>query len=248
MENLSTITFTNGLAASVLQVTQEMPVSSVLQQLGLMPNRPVLVVIGGASKLSPIDFDRVRSLFIDVLAPIAEQWHACVIDGGTDTGVMRLMGQARAAVGGTFPLIGVAPIGLITLPGDAPRSEDEAPLEPHHTHIVLVPPGSQWGDESPWLAEIASKLADNAPSVTVLINGGEVTWIDASENVQEGRSLLVIAGTGRTADLIAAGLRGEPTDARAVELIKSGHVQAIDLTAGTEVLASIIEKIFAAKE
>ncbi len=104
------------------------------------------------------------------------------------------------------------------------------------------------GDESSWLADIANTLAGRAPSVVVLINGGEITWKNALENIQAGRSVIVVAGSGRTADLIAAGLRGEVTDRRAEELIASGLVQAIDLKAGADTLARIIKNMFYSKE
>jgi SLOG in TRPM, prokaryote len=247
MEKPFKITFLKDATADAIHIHAPTEVSHVLQELGLQRGQPVLVVIGGASQLSEADFIRVQQLFVEVLAPLAQQWNASVVDGGTDAGVMRLMGQARAATQTTFPLIGICPVGLATLPHVALASEDAALLEPHHTHFILVP-GNNWGDESGWIAHIASELADTAPSVTVLINGGEVTWKDASQNVEEGRSILVIAGSGRTADKLAAVLRGETTDQRAQELVESGLVQAIDLTTCAEVLPKTIEKIFSSRE
>jgi len=156
------------------------------------------------------------------------------------------MGRARAAIGATFPLIGVAPTGLAILPGQDLPSEEAAYLEPNHSHFVLVP-GAHWGEESSWIAQIASKLADGQPTLAVLTNGGEITWQDASENVHEGRLVIVIAGSGRTADVLASVLRGENRDQRAQKIIDSGLVQAIDLTTGREELTRTIETIFAGK-
>ncbi|NJK53203.1 MAG: hypothetical protein HC936_11070 [Leptolyngbyaceae cyanobacterium SU_3_3] len=209
-------------AASVVRVDPAVGLAIALREVGLSAQpRRVLVVVGGASKLTKAGHQGVRQLFLEVLAPLAQKWQACVVDGGTDTGVMQLMGQARTAINGTFPLVGVAPIDLATLPNQTPASEDSAPLEPNHTHFLLIP-GSQWGDDSPWIAQVATELANNAASVTVLINGGEITWQDALQNVQQGRSVIVVSGTGRTADLMAAALRGEATDHRADPLIASG--------------------------
>ena len=248
MEKPFKITFPNQLTARAIQVNSTVTLSDALHELGFHHrHHRVLVVIGGASKLSVEDFARVRLLFVKVLAPLAEKWGAFVVDGGTDVGVMRLMGQARAELGATFPLIGVSPVGLAVLPNQVVFAEKAAPLEPHHTHFVLVP-GSTWGDESSWIADIASELADGAPSVTVLINGGEVTWQDALQNIQAGRSLVVIEGSGRTADLLAAVLRGEAIDERAETLVASGLVQAIDLEAGLEALTQIIEEIFSTEK
>lgn len=247
MENPFRILFPNQSVADVLHVHPSTELTTAFQKLGLQKGHRVLVVIGGASRLSDEDFGRVRLIFSDVLAPLVKKWGAYVIDGGTDAGVMRLMGQARAETNGLFPLIGICPIGLAVLPGATGLSEDSADLEQHHTHFLLVP-GSSWGDESSWIAKAASELANGKPSVTVLINGGEVTWKDASQNAQQGRSIIVIAGSGRTADQLAAVLRGKAMDQRAQEIINSGLVQAIDLTAGHEELTKTIEKIFAAAE
>ena len=247
MANSFQIEFSNQSVADIIRPQSTSDLPSALRDLGLQKGRCVLVVIGGASKLSEDDFARVRRIFSEVLAPLAEKWGAYVVDGGTDAGVMRLMGQARSEHHGGFPLIGVCPEELAILPGEAEPSDDAAWLEPHHTHFLLVP-GTAWGDESPWIANVASELADGKPSVTVLINGGEITWKDASQNILHGRSVIVIAGSGRTADHLAAVLRGELIDQRAQELVDSGLIQAIDLSAGHEELTKTIERIFAAAE
>ena len=245
MEKQFKIAFPNASIATAIRVESLTDIESVVHQLGIKSHRPAIVIIGGASKLSQADFDRVRQLFVSVLAPLAQKWQAVVIDGGTDAGIMQLMGQARAEIGADFTLVGVAPRDLAVLPGGTPLGE-AAPLEPNHTHFVLVP-GTNWGDESAWIARLASTIAASA-SVTVLINGGEITWKDASESVQADRSVIVIAGSGRTADVLAAALLGSSTDARAEELIASGLVTAIDLSADENTLIDSIEEIFAAKE
>lgn len=245
MEKPSKISFSNGLVAESIRLETSADLASELHRLGFEGRHPALVVIGGASKLSEADFHRLQKLFVEVLAPLAQKWQAVVIDGGTDTGVMRLMGQARSAISANFPLIGVAPCGLATLPTEIATTQDAAPLEPHHTHFILVP-GSNWGDESGWIAKVASAIADSA-SVTVLINGGEITWKDASQSVKADRSIIVIAGTGRTADILAAALQGDSKDERAAALAASGLVRAIDLDTGADTLAAMIEDIFAAR-
>ncbi|NET37301.1 MAG: hypothetical protein F6K19_35640 [Cyanothece sp. SIO1E1] len=240
MEQSSNLTFSNQATASVVQVQERGNLSVALKAIGLQGPRPTLIVIGGASKLSAVDLARVRALFAKVLAPLAEAMGAFVIDGGTDAGVMRLMGQARAEIAAQFPLVGVTPVGLATLPDKPAFSAESSPLEAHHTHFVLIP-GSQWGDESSWMVDVATALAHGAPSVVVLVNGGEITWKDVYHNVKAGRSVIVIAGSGRTADILAQALRGEAiTDERAVEIIASGLLQAVDLEAGFETLATVV--------
>ncbi len=69
--------------------------NEVPELLGLSA-RPVLVVVGGASGM-PDESPGLSTLFDDVLAPLVEKAGATVVDGGTDEGVMRLMGAAREA-------------------------------------------------------------------------------------------------------------------------------------------------------
>ena len=83
-----------------------------------------------------------------------------------------------------------------------------------------------WGDESPWLARVASVLAGEA-SVTLLVYGGEIAWLDAARSIDVGRRLIAVAGSGRTADELAAAARREPSDPRARDLIASGLVDIV---------------------
>lgn len=207
-------------SAQVVQVRQKIDIPIALQTLGLHP-RPTLVLIGGASHVSSSDFDRIQRLFVEVLAPLAEELGAIVVDGGTNAGVMQLIGQARSTLSATFPLVGVSPIQLVHFSDQLSAQLDKQPefnqcnqflcastvaLEPHHTHFILVP-GTAWGDESSWLSWIASSLAGNNPSIAVLVNGGKVSLVDVQWNIAEGRPIVIIAGSGRLADEIADAIR-----------------------------------------
>jgi hypothetical protein len=235
------LTFSTGIQAKLLHVSAGGDLRDILEYLGVSNPRPVLVIVGGASRISEEDQARVRSLFVKVLAPLAQMLDATVIDGGTDSGIMSMMGRARTKTRSTFPLIGVAPIGMTILPDQPSPHPDAAALEPNHTHFVLVP-GDYWGAESAWMARLASALAQHCPSVTILINGGEVTWNDAKQNVEVGRHLIVVAGSGRTADALAEALRGKMTDERARRLVASGLMQAVDLRSATK-LETVIREI-----
>jgi hypothetical protein len=103
-----------------------------------------------------------------------------------------------------------------------------AELEPHHTHVVLVP-GDSWGDESPWLSEVATVVAGEHPSATLVINGGEITYEDVSHSLAAGRPVIVVAGTGRTADAIAAAAGGAGDDVCAARLAASPLVRIVRL-------------------
>ncbi|MEO0405813.1 MAG: hypothetical protein AAF289_00530 [Cyanobacteria bacterium P01_A01_bin.135] len=231
------------LQTTLLRVDEPAALPAALPALGFKQPRPTLVIIGGASKLSDADFAKVTQLFTGVIAPFAQDRQLTVVDGGTDAGVMRLIGQGRASIDGDFPLVGVAPVGLVDLPEYADgASAESCPLEPHHTHCLLVP-GDQWGDESWWMAAVATQLAGSCGSAAVVVNGGEITWKDAAAHAEAGRPLLVIAGSGRTADIIAAAARGEAADPRATQLVATHKLQVVEL-AQPEALKDRLNDIF----
>src|SRR5438876_8878179 len=67
---------------------------SALIELGLDGGRPTIVVAGGAGGLAEPELDRLRPLFTELVLAAA-RLGAAVVDGGTDAGVMRLLGRAR---------------------------------------------------------------------------------------------------------------------------------------------------------
>ncbi|MGK7888611.1 MAG: hypothetical protein AB4042_04710 [Leptolyngbyaceae cyanobacterium] len=228
---------------NVLPVDDRCALPDVLTKVVDGQHRPTLVLVGGASNLSEEHLQRVQAIFTNILAPLAEEFGLIVVDGGTDAGVMRLMGSARRAIAGTFPLIGVAPIGLVNLPGQPALYEDAADLEPHHTHCLLIP-GNQWGDESDWIANVASVLAADHESVVLLVNGGNVTWFDARVNVEADHPVIVLAGSGRAADVLAKAIAGEPVeDERAKPLVESGLLSSVELYQADSVLTQELKRL-----
>lgn len=201
--------------------------------------RTALVVVGGASGMSPHETRRLRPVFRDVLAPVAQRLDASVIDGGTDVGVMQLMGSARGEAGSRFPLIGVLVDDLVSC--SSTSDAQAVALEPHHTDFVLVP-GSEWGEEARWLARLATVVATSHGSATVLVNGGETAVADVRHSVEAGRHVAVLDGSGRTADVLAAAVRGECADPSVTSLAESGLLHVVDSQDRNE-LACLLEDL-----
>src|SRR2546421_4390826 len=201
IEKPARFTFSNGRSALAVRVRHGEELPTALHELGLRSGQPNLVLIGGASKMNVKELNGIRSLFVEGLVPAIAALDATVIDGGTDAGIMQLMGQARAITGETFPLIGVTVAGKVTTPDRIDHSGKGTFLEPHHTHFVLVP-GTHWGDESPWLFRVADVLAARAASLTILVNGGENASGGVTHSVEGGPPLLVIRGRRRTDDTL----------------------------------------------
>jgi SLOG in TRPM, prokaryote len=221
-------------------------VPAALRSLGLRCGRPVLVSVGGAGGLTPEHLDAMASLMRERVVPALDRWGAAVVDGGTDSGVMRVMGEARDAAKASFPLVGVAARGTVTVPGENGSGTDTVDLEPHHTQVLLVP-GHTWGDESPWLSHVATVIAAGHPSATLVVNGGEITYDDIAHAVAAGRPVIVVAGTGRTADAIAAAAgqtTGDPVNERAARLAASPLLRVVRLN-DPDGLTSTLEAVLA---
>ena len=171
-------------------------------ELHLNKSYPVIVLIGGQIDTPQADATRQG---IQTIARIAHDMNALVICGGTDMGVMAEIGQVRSKNSYTFPLVGITPEQLVTWK-DGPSStkflwwgNQRWQLEPHCTHFILVP-GGKFGDESPWIVATAALLSKNHRSVTVLINGGEVSRKDIDLSLKDGRPVIALSRTGRLAD------------------------------------------------
>jgi SLOG in TRPM, prokaryote len=232
------IRFRGGQTATAVRVDQPSELSAALAALGLRAPRLVVALIGGAGLMDARDQDRLRPLFERALVPMAGRLGLVVIDGGTDAGVMRLIGQARTRAAARFPLVGVPAAGTVRYPGKHrraprrwplkhPRARRRWPLDAHHPHFLLVP-GAAWGDEAPWIARVGTELAGGWPSVSVLVNGGEIAYTDVACSLRVGRPVLAVVGSGRAADQLASAVRGGPADQRAVRLAASGLVEVVD--------------------
>ena len=200
--------------AIVVEVSTPADLPLALARIGLVGSRPVLVVVGGADRLHPAIARRLLDLFRDRLAPMLERLGAVVIDGGTDAGVMAVVGQARRQPGAGFSLVGVAARGTVQLPGE-PVARG-VPPEPNHTHLILVP-GVAWGDEVPWIAAAASAVAGSRGSATLVAGGGRITERDIAASLSAGRPTLLLMGSGGSADAAAAGTMRHPLLRRIAE-------------------------------
>lgn len=237
------VTFENGTTAKGIYLSEATDILTAIQHLGLQAGCPTLVVVGGASGLAPEDLQKLRSLFKEVLCPFATAFNFAVIDGGTDAGVMQLMGESREATGGAFPLIGVVVEKKAVLPNRPSPADDAADLEPRHTHFLLVP-GSEWGEESEWIAQVATILSNGKPSMTLLINGGAIALHqDIPNSVEQVRPVLVIGGSGRSADRLANAVTGQTSDPEVQSLVDSGLIHTVDLSVGKELLKAALQQV-----
>lgn len=209
----------------------------MLDALEIASPRAVILLFGGAAGLENSCKAQLATLFAEGVAPVAAQLGALVIDGGTQSGIMAIMGEAVAQSHAKVELLGIAPKGKITNPEIAGKSKisEGASLEPNHSHFVLVE-SNDWGGETTTMLKLARGC--NAPIVAILVNGGTVAADEALQSVRNGWPLLVMEGSRRFADEVSAAVRdghaAKSTEMR--EIARSGRVALFHIDAAAEKL------------
>ncbi len=216
------IAFPDGHMARALRVNSSTDTQFILKELDLT-EKPCIFISGGAGGMSDADRTRVQSM-IDAVADFANNNGAVIIDGGTEAGVMKMVGDARHSSKHDFPLIGVAPLGKIAYPGYS-NPDQEAELEDGHSHFVLVE-GEEWGDETDLIVGMMEALRDGSklPGVVILINGGSIALkeVHLATTKQLGLPTLVLEGSGRAADELSTAFRSGKTSRKILKAILDG--------------------------
>jgi hypothetical protein len=198
------ITLDNGDLAYAVVPPRTEKYGEILQALPIPQPKALLIVIGGAKNLDESTKATLLPLFSNGIAATAAEIGALIIDGGTKSGIMELMGQGVAEQEHQPVLLGVAPEGKVCYQSQPTHvvGEGKTPLDPNHSHFILVK-GDQWGDETSTMFGIAQEIAKQSPVVTVLASGGDVAKQEVLQSVQRGWPILVITDTGQLADTLA---------------------------------------------
>jgi hypothetical protein len=228
------IVFPNNNGAKLVAALRATPMASLIEALGISPPKNLILVIGGADKLDEKLTSRLTQLFSRGIARAAADAEALIIDGGTQAGVMQIMGQSIVDRGRKSSLLGVAPAGKVTYPGGpSVPSNDSAPLDPNHSHFVLVD-GNEWGSETETLFELAA--AFNVPVLAILVNGGAIAKDELLQSVRRNWPVIVIEGSGRLADEIAALKKqlSQIEDPALAEIVEEGDLRIFPITGALE--------------
>jgi hypothetical protein len=185
-----------------------------------------IALIGGADGLDTGDTAALEGFFLR-LADHLERTGTAVVDGGTDSGVMRMIAAARRARGAGFRLVGVVPEGALDR-----TTRDGLPIDVAPDHDIVVVPGMVFGDESPWLFAAADHLAAGV-APTIVVNGGRLTLDEAGDRLANRALVIVVAGSGRAADELAA-------DSAAP---REGTLRVLPVTAGVMDITQALESI-----
>jgi SLOG in TRPM, prokaryote/SMODS and SLOG-associating 2TM effector domain 1/Protein of unknown function (DUF4231) len=221
------IRFPNGNRARFIKSPSNASAGDLIRILQINKPRSLLLLIGGADELDQNLTSQLDQLFSRGLARAAADTEAVIMDGGTAAGVMELMGKAVADRGRVSPLVGVAPIGKVTYPGEPANvrgDDDRVPLDPNHSHFVLTE-GSDWASGNEAMVKLASELGAGLTVIAVLVNGGPSTKDEVLRSVRQGWPIIVIEGSGRLADEIAGLTKKKPQidDPVMAEIVSEGN-------------------------
>ena len=188
------LSLNRGRTIKAANIADNKEIEPALTQLEIPHPQKAIVLVGGASGIGFSDKLAMRKA-IRIVVKLAEKTNAVVIDGGTQAGIMAEIGKQRKSNKFSFCLIGVVFDTLLM------KKEPNKILDPNHTNFLLVP-GDNWGDESSWISKIATVVAGAKKSITILINGGEISQHDVQYSILENRPVFIMRGTGRLADEI----------------------------------------------
>ena len=183
-----------GVTVRAANVEDNIEIQEALTQFEIPHPNSVIVLVGGAGGIGWSEKFPMKKA-IRIVAQLAEETHSVIVDGGTQAGIMLEIGKQRKQNKYTFPLIGVVFDSLVI------EEDPKSILDPNHTHFFLIP-GSDWGDESGWIARIATVVAGDQKSITILVNGGDISRTDVEYGLLENRPAFIMRGTGRMADEI----------------------------------------------
>lgn len=198
---LKTLEFANGKTAQVLETLPTISAHDVCDWLNLPTFRFCVSVHGGAMALPPEEHSAIVAFLRDGLIRFAQDNQVLVTDGGTDTGVNKILGQAYSEAKATFPLVGVTVRGAVTYPNETPPSGAEVfALNSDHSHFVVVD-ANDFGTESYILVGMARARGNYG--VALAINGGGIVRAEIEMQARLGTPVITLKGTGRYADDLA---------------------------------------------
>lgn len=183
------------MPATIVEIDPQRKLDEQIAQLQL-PKLPPIVLLG--------DFDatlnsRVRAICSRVLAAVALDPGALIIDNARCSSCAGLMGQVAADEDVTPPIVGIVPNGRAS--GD---------IDPNHDKVLRLP--AEWTDTTKYAFQVIDAIAGQAPdpgqAIAVLFGGGEEEKkaVIRCSGSRRDWPIIVIQGSGGLADQIAQAL------------------------------------------
>ena len=242
------ITFPNGNEAQLITVSADAdPTQAVLKKLSLGSPEGLIIVSGDTINLDEPVQQRLTQLLSRGLAKMAINMNAVLMDNGKTSGLVTMMGQSVADRGYQSPLVGVASATQVNYPEQSETGalhEGATPLEPNHTHFVLVDAKNHY-QEMDFKCRLGAAVASHHPTVTILINGGEESRAEVLRAVRLNWPLIVFSGSGQLADEIADLYQNPPNfipEPELAEIIAEGQIFIFPIDGEIEELERLIHR------
>jgi hypothetical protein len=251
------IRFENHNEAVVVSPQADSKAEEVAGKLDIKPYKAVVLILGDADAGDVPLIRRLTQLFGRGVARAAAEAEAVIVDGGTQAGVAGLMGLGVAGRGYKSALIGVAAADAVTYP-KGPEPDGRVPLEPNHSHFVLVQDGAEAmrydlvsalagrtadGGRQPPNRKDAEREANKVPALALLAGGGPASTDEVLRAVRQGLPLIVVEGSGGLADQIAAGWKQRqtlPDDPVMAEILADGEIHVHPLSSPAQAIERLI--------
>ena len=208
---------------SISNKTSPARLAIFVREYWCLPEPKLLITVTGGLediKLSPT----LQQAFDLGLATAATSAKAWIFTRGSDTGVMKLVGNTIVRHGLTVPLIGVLPWGCINGRDELHRnigritsysnevagqpSAYSSPLNRHHSHFVFVDNGKAgkdaWGSEIDMRAtlELAVCKAQKTPVVQLVVQCTPDDIATVLNSSMAGQPIVIVAESGGAAGAI----------------------------------------------
>ncbi len=207
--------------------------------------RAVIMFNGGTAELEPELHQKLNTILQDGLAQVVVEDQITLITGGTQAGIFALLGDGLGKWGRTAPCIGVCVEKLVRWKQPLLKiaKDKRAPLEAHHSHFVLVD-GKKWGDELNTMYTLGQHLSQNCPTLNIYAGGGKICKREMQTAVDQGRKMILLAGSGRLTDEVLKAHRGETVeDERIKTIAEQGDIVALKMSDGPEALRKLIKQL-----
>ncbi len=247
------VPFPNKNIARVVIPSETDTIETINESLEIPAYKSLILILGGADSIENDIKPSLTQLFDRGIAKAAIYADALVVDGGTQSGVMQLMGEGLAGRDTQVKLVGITPENLVKYPTKKVTDTSSlVELEPNHSHFVLTP-GQQWSDATNlffqlvkrWMhrcniistskkttAKTGNTIIEKIPCIALLSGGGAVSKNEVLFAVRKKIPLIVIAGSGGLADEIAKAITEKTTnsrDSQVAEIIADGEIQIFQL-------------------
>lgn len=223
---------------------------AIVRALDLPKPQSVLLLVGDTAGLEGDDEAHLIQLFSRGIARTLIDMNALIIDGGQEKGLSQMIGQAVADRGRKSALLGIAPAGKVSYPGQPDSANGRQPLDPNHSHFILTD-GDAWGNETEIMFKVAAALANPRSEVALLVGGDTVAKRQILESVRLGWPVIVLRGSGGLADEIASLNRRQPAfipDPDLAEIIVDGKIYMAQLKGTISAFERLLEQVLSLQD